>query len=103
MRSGAWKPSRPLAVLLESVGGTESDALRLHPLIREHCARQRLRVSPARFRRIYCGIAEALARRGETVPAVPHAAEAGDPDLVGEILEAQGGVRRWQREGLVGL
>lgn len=41
--------------------------------------------------------------RCPSVPGVRHAAGAGDPDLVGEILEAQGGVRLWQREGLVRL
>ena len=92
-----------LSGLLESVGGAESGVLRLHPLIREHGVRQRFRESPDRFRRIHRETAEALARRGETVPAVRHAAEAGDPALVGEILEARGGVRLWQREGLVRL
>lgn len=92
-----------LAGLLESVGGAGSGALRLHPLIREHCARQRFRESPGRFRRIHGGIAEVLARRGETVSAVRHASEAGDPALIGEILEARGGVRLWLREGLVRL
>ena len=92
-----------LAGLLESVGGAESGVLRLHPLIREHCARQRFRESPRRFRRIHRGIAKALARRGETVSAVRHAAETGDSALVGEILEGRGGVRLWQREGLVRL
>ena len=92
-----------LAGLIESVGGGEPGVLRLHPLIREHCVRQRFRESPERFRRIHRRIAEVLARRGETVSAVRHAAEAGDPALVGEILEARGGVRLWQREGLVRL
>lgn len=92
-----------LAGLLESVAGAESGVLRLHPLIREHCVRQRFRESPERFRRIHRGIAKALARRGETVAAVRHAAETGDSALVGEILEARGGVRLWQREGLVRL
>ena len=92
-----------LAGLLESVDAAGCPTLRLHPLIREHCARQRFRESPQRFRLIHCRIARALARRGATVSAVRHAAEAGDSALVGEILEARGGVRLWLQEGLVRL
>ena len=92
-----------VAGLLETVGTAESDALRLHPLIREHCARRLFREAPQRFLGIHRRIAKALARRGETVAAMRHAAEAGDEDLIGETLEAAGGVRLWLREGLVRL
>ena len=92
-----------VAGLLESVGGVASDALRLHPLIREHCARRLFREAPQRFRRIHRRIAEALARRGETVAAMRHASESGDAALVGQILENAGAQRLWLREGLVRL
>ncbi len=91
-----------VAGLLESVGAGAgaSDAVRLHPLIREHCARRLFREAPQRFRRIHRRIAGALARRGETVPAMRHASESGDAALVGQILENAGGQRLWLREGL---
>ena len=94
-----------VAGLLESVGAGAgaSDAVRLHPLIREHCARLLFREAPQRFRRIHRRIAGALARRGETVPAMRHASESGDAALVGQILENAGGQRLWLREGLVRL
>ena len=90
-----------LVGLLEPVRGGATDIWRLHPLIREHCARRRFRESPQRFRTIHRRIADALARRGETVAAMRHAVEAGEPTLAGEILVRAGGVRLWLREGVV--
>ena len=90
-----------LAGLLESVRGAVSDTWRLHPLIREHCAKRRLLETPERFRSVHCRIAVALQRRGETVAAVRHAAQGGDSDLIFEILDEAGGLRLWLREGLV--
>ena len=92
-----------LAGLLESVRLAAADALRPHALIREHAARRRLRDTPDRFRRIHRGIAVALARRGETVLAMRHAAEAGDETLVGDILDHAGGPWLWSRAGLAPL
>ena len=89
--------------LLDSVGGADADAIRLHPLIREHCARRRASETPDRFRRIHGRISRALARRGETVDALRHAHEAGDVALVGSIMDGVGGVSLWHREGLVRL
>ena len=40
-------------------------------------------------------------RRSETVAAMRHAVEAGEPALAGEFLERAGGFRLWLREGLV--
>ena len=40
-------------------------------------------------------------RRGQTVAAMRHAVEAGEPALAGEILERAGGVRLYHREGVV--
>ena len=92
-----------LAGILEPIGGNESTAWRLHPLIREHCAKQRFRRTPGRYRAIHRRIAMALARRGETVDAMRHAAESGDTALVGNVLVEAGGLRLWLREGLVFL
>ena len=92
-----------LGGLLESVGGEASDAVRLHPLIREHCVRRQFRERPDRFRRIHRRIAKSLARRGETILAMRHAAEAGDMGQVGEILERAGGVRVFLSEGFARL
>ena len=90
-----------LVGLLEPVRDGARDIWRLHPLIQEHCARRRFRETPQRFRTIHRRIADALVRRGETVAAMRHAVEAGEPTLAGYILERAGGFRLWLREGLV--
>ena len=92
---------RALAGLLEPVGGGVTESRRLHPLVRRHCAERRFQESPQRFRAIHRRIAEALMRRGDTVSAMRHAVEGGDPVLAGHILERAGGIRLWMREGLV--
>ena len=88
-----------LVGLLEPVHDGVTDMWRLHPLIREHCARRRLRETPERFRRIHRRIAEALMRRDQTVSAMRHAVEAGEPALAGDILERAGGGRLILRDG----
>ena len=70
-----------LVGLLEPVRDGARDIWRLHPLIQEHCARRRFRETPQRFRTIHRRIADALVRRGETVAAMRHAVEAGEPTL----------------------
>ena len=80
--------------------GEKSTSMHLHPLIRDHCAELRYREDPDRFRSIHVEIAKALAGRGHVVQAMRHAAEAGDPDLVGEIAEQAGGIALWIRRGL---
>ena len=87
--------------LLEPVGGGATRTWRLHPLVREHCAARRFREDPERFSAIHRRIALALAGRGETVLAMRHANDGGDPSLAGEILERAGGVRVWIRQGVV--
>ena len=94
---------RVLVGLLEPVGGGAAESWRLHPLVREHCARQRFQETPKRFRAIHRRIANALMARGETVSAMRHAVEGGEPVLAGEILERSGGVRLWVRQGLLQL
>ena len=92
-----------LTGLLVPVAGGRDGAWNLHPLIREHCARRRRREGPERYRSVHRSLAAALATRGETLAAMSHAMEAGDPVLTGGILEAAGGVRLWLREGPVAL
>ena len=89
-----------LTGLLHPVRGSGRESWRLHPLIREHCARRLLRDDRPRYRDRHRLIAVALARRGETLPALRHAAESGDAQLAGRMLEEAGGVRLWIRYGL---
>ena len=86
--------------LLERVGAGDAGSWRLHPLVRDHCAKQRLLEDPARCDGIHRRIANALARRGETVLAMRHAIRGSDPFLAGELLERAGGVRYWTRHGV---
>ena len=72
---------------------------RLHPLIRAYCVRRRFQESPQRYRRIHRRIAKTLARRGETVTAMRHAVEAGEPAWAADILERAGGIRLWIYQG----
>ncbi len=90
-----------LAGLLEPVRDGAVDIWRLHPLIREHCVRRRFRETPQRFCAVHRRLADALMRRGQTVAAMRHAVEAGEPALAGEFLERAGGVRLYLREGVV--
>ena len=86
-----------LVGLIEPV--REAGHLRLHPLIRAYCARRRFRESPQRYRRIHRRIAKSLAHRGETVTAMRHAVEAGEPAWAADILERAGGIRFWIHQG----
>ena len=92
-----------LVGMLEPVQDGATDVWRLHPLIREHCVRQRFRDTPERFRAVHGRIAEALARRGHTVAAMRHAVEAGKRARAGEMLEHAGGICLYFREGEVQL
>lgn len=89
-----------LTGLIEQVGDGEGHVWRLHPLLREHCAKQRLREDSERSGAIHRRIAQALAGRGKTVQAMRHAIEGGAPSLAGAIVEQAGGVRLWVREGV---
>ena len=91
-----------LAGLLSTAGGRGS-TMRLHPLIKGYCEKQRFKEAPDRFRAIQRGIARALARRGRPVEALRHAAQAGDTALLGRIAESTGGVRLWLEQGSEGL
>ena len=91
-----------LSGLLRSVGD-DPGTLHLHPLIRQHCADRRFQETPDRYRSIHRAIADVLARQGHVVDAMRHATEAGEPRLVGEIVENAGGFRVWFEHGLVRL
>ena len=89
-----------LTGLLEPLSDGATRRWRLHPLVREHCVERRFREDPDRFAAIHRRIAQALARRGETVMAMRHAREGNDPFLAGRILEEAGGLHLWTRQGL---
>ena len=84
--------------LLEPVRGSRGNVWRLHPLLREYCSERRRRETPERFRTMHRQIAEALARRGETISAMRHAREAEDASMVGRILSDAGGIWLMLRE-----
>ena len=103
--TGAGNAARRIASLaalagLWSTAGGGGTAVRLHPLIKDHCEKRRFEEDPERFRAIHGGIARALARRARAVEALRHAAEAGDPELLGRIAESTGGVRLWLEQGI---
>ena len=91
-----------LAGLLETSGGPEA-TMRLHPLIRDHCANRRFAEDPVRFREIHRAIARALARRGRIPDAMRHASEAADAEMVGRIALDAGGIRLWIQRGFGAL
>ena len=91
-----------LTGLLQSAGGP-SDAMRLHPLVRQYCGDKRFRETPARYLAVHGAIAKALAGTRHFLTAMRHAVEAQNPHLVGEIAEGAGGFRIWLLEGLARL
>ena len=90
-----------LAGLVSTTG--RGSTMRLHPLIKRHCEQRLFEEAPERFRAIHSGIAKALARRGRSIEALRHAAEAADPALIGRIAERVGGVRLWFEHGFEAL
>lgn len=92
-----------LTGLLESFSDGDTPRWRLHPLVRKHCAKRRLREDPERFAGIHRRIAAVLAGRHETIAAMRHAMEGRDPLLAGRIAERAGGVRIWVRDGAAEL
>lgn len=85
--------------LLHPFPGTGAGDPALHPLLRRHCAARRSREAPERFKLIHHRTAEALERRGDMFAAMRHAAEAGDPALLGRLIEDAGGIRcLWTRK-----
>ena len=72
----------------------------LHPLARDHCVNLLTREDPRQRRTVHAGIARALARRGQFLPAWRHARSAGDGGLVGELIEQAGVFDLWLRHGV---
>ena len=77
----------------------DGDVRRLHPLIREYCAAERLRTDPARFRDLHRRLALAMEARGQLLNAMRHARAAGDSRGAAEMLERAGGLRLRRRAG----
>ena len=87
-----------LAGLLQTVGDTPP-AVRLHPLIREHCATRRFAEDAERFCAIHRAAAQRLAGRRDFVGAMRHATESGDPRLPIDIAEQADGAMLWVTQG----
>lgn len=81
--------------LIQPFPGSDPEPAVLHPLLRRHCAARRIRETPERFKTIHRRAALALERRGEIVPSMRHAAEAGDADLLGRLVENAGSLQTW--------
>lgn len=96
---GSMRQIERMPALTGLLAKVDPAAMRLHPLVRQHCVQHRAVKTPDRYRSIHRSIAAAFAARGEVATAMRHAAETGDPRLVGEILENAGGIRVWQRGG----
>ena len=94
------KSMTALTGLLEPLGQGAARRWRLHPLVRDHCAGQRLREDAERAAAIHRRIAVALARRGRTVDAMRHAIEGNDPFLAASLLDEIGCMRLWMRQGV---
>ena len=81
----------------------DSDTVRLHPLLKDYCATRAYLDNPSRFRAVHTGIAKSEVRHGHIVPALRHAREVRDVELIGEIVESAGGVRLWASLGAKNL
>ena len=71
----------------------------LHPMLRRHCSERRFQETPERFQTIHHRAALALERRVEMVSSIRHAAEAGNPELLGRLLKHTGGLQFWALRG----
>ena len=92
----------PLDGLLTPIDGGGT-LRRLHPLVRDYFADLLAMEAPVRKRTLHAGIARALARRGQLIPAWRHARSAGDPRLVGALIERAGVFDMWMRHGVTWL
>ena len=79
--------------------GRDGATRRLHPLVRDHCLALLSAEDPDRKRSLHGRIARALAKRGHLTSAWRHAADAGDGQLLGELIERFGVFELWLREG----
>ena len=101
--AGARMASLPLLDGLLAPIGADGGVRRLHPLVREPCAEVLATEAPGRKRSLHAGIAKALARRGQFVPAWGQARAAGDARLAGALVERAGVFEIWLRHGAPGL
>ncbi len=92
----------PLDGLLSPIDETGA-VRRLHPLVRNYFADLLAMEDPAGKRTLHAGIARALARRRQLIPALRHARYAGDPQLVGDLIEPAGVFNLWLRHGVTWL
>ena len=76
---------------------------RLHPLFREYLHHRLLIAHPDRASALHLRAADWFAGKGNLVRAVRHAVQAGNSRRALEIIEQQGGVILWLREGLTRL
>ena len=76
---------------------------RLHPLFRDYLQHKLLFGCPERASALHLHAADWFAGKGNFVRAVRHAVQAGKPRRAVEIIEQQGGVILWLREGLTRL
>ena len=92
----------PLDGLLSPIDETGA-VRRLHPLVMDYLADLLAMEDLARKRTLHAGIARALARRRQLIPALRHARSTGDPRLVGDLLEPAGVFDLWLRHGVTCL
>ena len=79
------------------------NAFRLHPLFREYLQHRLSTTHPDRAVLLHLRAADWFVGMGDFVRAVRHALQAGRPLRAVEIIEQQGGVILWLREGLTRL
>ena len=88
----------PLDGLLLPVNGND-EAVRLHPMLREHCLDVLAVEDQARKGTLHRKIAQALVGRGHLTPAWRHAQATGDGRLLAELIERLGCFQLWLRAG----
>ncbi len=100
--SGSRHRIDELAALRGLLHRTRADAnhFGMNPLVRECCASLQSQSDPDRSLDLHRRIARTMAARGDTWPALRHAANAADYRTAGEVLECAGGVHALLREGL---
>lgn len=81
----------------------DPDVLRLHPLVKDYCARRLAVEDPDRKRVLHRRIAAALAGRGHFRQAWRHATHAGDNQFLAELIEERGVFGLWAKDGATGL
>ena len=91
-----------LSTLVLPVEKVES-TYRLHPLFREYLYHRLMTTHPDRAAILHLRAADWFAGEGNLVRAVGHATQAGKPRRAVEIIEREGGVILWLREGLTRL